>query len=709
MGQNADGDNAKADFDGSGVITPSDAIAAINRLGYSINPNVTETFTTPVISVGLTNDTGVSNTDGISREVGLTGAIANFSAAATLQVRFVGLGGSDFVDITNRLETNGRFTLTQPQLANIFGEALPNGAQTLVLQTLDSAGVVNSETQLSFQLDTQKPTVSISPSGSLSNTFSSFEVTFSEAMGNAAFNLNSYTLKTKSGQAINIASIARLSANRVRINLPTILADDSYEFSVSSTLSDAAGNALVSIAPFDFTLFDPVSITEISPSNGEKMVTLNREAIIRFSKAVNPATVTKDAIKVVALGQEVSGRLVVSSTEKFATFFPDNPWNPSTEVRIQIDGSKIIGRDGNALDADNNGTPGGLTTADFRTLPITRIPNTDVFGYVYDSYNKNPDGSDIPLQGVEIRLDALPGVVGVTDENGYFILEDVPAPEFYVYIDGSKVAGLPEGSQYASLGKAFHSVPGQATQLFMDGEAFDVYLPLMSGSDVVALSDTDDTQVGFGAASQAFLAREFPDIDPAVWQRTQVTFVAGSAQDDQGNVATQAMIVPVAPERLPAPLPLNIDPSLVISIQAGRASGFNREADGGVTNFDVPAPIQFPNLEGLAPGEKSLIWTFNHDAGDWEVIGTGTVSEDGLSIVSDEGVGIRAPGWHFTQPGVVFEGASSVRGGVFPLVSSGLNNGGGLANLPTPPELEDDDDDDDDYDDFEVTLKNFYS
>ena len=652
LGETVDETNALADFDGNGVITPTDAIAAINRLGYSINPAVT----LPVITVSIINDTGADATDGITTDATLEGVIADYTEVATFQARFEGAEQTEFVDITDSVAADGRFSISKAQLATIFGEALPDGLQTITLQTLDDSGVVNSEFQLPFRLDTQSPTVSVAPTGTLSDTFSSFEVTFSEAMGEAAFDAESYTLKNRAGDVIEIESVRRLSGSRVRINLRRALPDDGYAFAISSTLQDLAGNTLAETAPFDFTLLDPVSITEISPSNGEEMVTLNREAIIRFSKAVDPATVTSDAIKVIALGEEVLGRIVVSSTEKFATFFPDNPWNPSTEVRIQIDGSQIIGRDGNALDADNDGAPGGLTTADFRTLPITRIPNTDVFGYVYDSYNKNPDGSDIPLEGVEIRLDALPGVVGITDENGYFILEDVPAPEFYVYIDGSKVAGLPEGSQYASLGKAFHSVPGQATQLFMDGEAFDVYLPLMSGSDVVALSDTEETQVGFGAASQAFLEREFPDVDSAVWQQTQVTFFAGSAQDDQGNVATQAMIVPVAPERLPAPLPPNINPSLVISIQAGRANGFNREADGGVTNFDVPAPIQFPNLEGLAPGEKSLIWTFNHDAGDWEVIGTGTVSEDGLAVVSDEGVGIRAPGWHFAQPGTQIQG-----------------------------------------------------
>ena len=42
LGQSSTESNALADFDGNGLITPTDAIAAINRLGYSINPNVFE-------------------------------------------------------------------------------------------------------------------------------------------------------------------------------------------------------------------------------------------------------------------------------------------------------------------------------------------------------------------------------------------------------------------------------------------------------------------------------------------------------------------------------------------------------------------------------------------------------------------------------------------------------------------------------------------
>jgi hypothetical protein len=44
LGQTTTPENALADFDGSGQITPTDAIAAINRLGYRINEEVIETI-----------------------------------------------------------------------------------------------------------------------------------------------------------------------------------------------------------------------------------------------------------------------------------------------------------------------------------------------------------------------------------------------------------------------------------------------------------------------------------------------------------------------------------------------------------------------------------------------------------------------------------------------------------------------------------------
>jgi len=265
-------------------------------------------------------------------------------------------------------------------------------------------------------------------------------------------------------------------------------------------------------------------------------------------------------------------------------------------------------------------------------------------------------GTDIPVVGATIFLDADASVFATTDQFGFFELTTpagMPAPDFFVHIDGSTAVNAPADAKYATLGKPFHSIPGQRIQLKMAGTPFDVYLPPMSMSDIVTLNPTTDTEVGFGPAAQAEIRAMFAD-DPAKAQliidTMRVTYPAGSAQSESGVPATRATIIPVSPDRLPAPLPPGANPGLVISVQAGTDAGFNLA--GGSTNFDVPAPISFPNLEALSPGEVTLLWSFDHDAGDWVVAGTATVQPNRDSVMSDNGNGILAPGWHFIERGV---------------------------------------------------------
>ena len=388
-----------------------------------------------------------------------------------------------------------------------------------------------------------------------------------------------------------------------------------------------------------------VQISRISPGDQAEMVNVARETIIFFDDPVDPSTVTFDSFNLTANGESLAGRIVVSSTERFATFFYDEPLPSSTEVRVVVDGDKIIGRNGIKIDADGDGIEGGVATADFRTLPLTRIAGTNVFGNVYDSL------SLLPIVGATIRVDAFAEANAVTDADGRFELKDMPAPEFFVHVDGSTATNAPSGFVYPNVGKPFHSVPGQSVHLNHHGHDFDIFLPPMAIADIQSLSSSADTEVGFGDAGKSTLATLFPEVDPAVWDRMSVTFPAGSAQDDLGNAAVTAAVIPVPKDRLPAPLPATLDPAFVISIQAP-----------GATNFDVPAPVTFPNTDGLLPGEKTLIWSFNHDAGEWQVIGTATVSADGLVVVSDPGVGILAPGWHFPWPGSQGSGGGGVDG-----------------------------------------------
>jgi len=64
------------------------------------------------------------------------------------------------------------------------------------------------------------------------------------------------------------------------------------------------------------------------------------------------------------------------------------------------------------------------------------------------------------------------------------------------------------------------------------------------------------------------------------------------------------------------------------------------------TNFNPPAPITLPNVDGLAPKAVTEMYSYDHDLGMFIAIGTGTVSADGSSIVSNPGVGVLKAGWH---------------------------------------------------------------
>jgi hypothetical protein len=598
----------------------------------------------PVIAASLVRDTapgGGTNEDRITFDPSIHGTVIDPSPIAALRAGFDGTPANQFVDVLAPLEPNGSFTLDRGLLDQINGAALADGGHVLHIQATDSAGNESSLFDVAFELDTTPPTApsfdlapasDSDPIGDRQTLFSIVTLEGITAPGMAVDlfrgNVPIASSTADGGGTFTFTGVAlSLGANIFTVRA-TDLAGNESQTSVTIT-RNTPPNGIVA-----------ASIQQISPANGEEMVSVSRESIVRFDKPIQPSSVTPDSFFLIANGVRIPGSIRVSSTKMFASFFQTNPLPPSAEVRIVVKGDAILGIDGLPIDADGDGAPGGTAIASFRTLPLTRIPGTNVSGTVVDAFNRNPDGSEIPIVGATIRVDGFPEMNVLTDAEGKFTLVDAPAPVFFVHIDGSTATNLPPGTTYPSVGKPFMSVAGQSTQMSMNGVPFDIYLPRVSLGDVQQLSPTETTNVGFGAAGKAQLELMFPNLDPSLWDLMQVGFAPGTAIDDFGNAATQAVIVPVPPTNLPGPLLPGQSPKLVISIQPL-----------GANNFDVPVPVTFPNLDGQLPGEQSLIWSYNHDAGRWEVQGTGTVSADGRMIVSDPGMGILAPGWHFSQPG----------------------------------------------------------
>jgi hypothetical protein len=279
-----------------------------------------------------------------------------------------------------------------------------------------------------YQLDSLTPVpVAVSPTGdfdtlfdltglsngagNLGNESTTIDVTYNEAVSSEAFDKNIYALAivggTNNGQNITINSVTKVSDTLARLNLASPLTAGNYQLAMGIGIQDTAGNTLAA-QNLSFAAAPPT--LTFAPLNGEGMVSLTRDSVVRFGTKVKPETVTNESFYLIANGSRLAGRILVSSTNEFATFIATDILPASTEVRMVVDGSKIFSQNGVAIYADGHGNAGGIGTADFTTLPIARIAGTDVWGYVYDSYNKNPDSSNKPLQEVEIRLDFLPDV-----------------------------------------------------------------------------------------------------------------------------------------------------------------------------------------------------------------------------------------------------------------------------------------------------------
>jgi hypothetical protein len=106
-----------------------------------------------------------------------------------------------------------------------------------------------------------------------------------------------------------------------------------------------------------------------------------------------------------------------------------------------------------------------------------------------------------------------------------------------------------------------------------------------------------------------------------------VTFPGGSKSGVVSVTLVHSDKVPMVPN-------FGQQPRFIVTIQPAGA------------RFDPPARLILPNVEGLAPGEVTEFYSFDHDLGHFVSIGPATVSDDGMTISSNRGVGIVKAGWH---------------------------------------------------------------
>jgi hypothetical protein len=264
------------------------------------------------------------------------------------------------------------------------------------------------------------------------------------------------------------------------------------------------------------------------------------------------------------------------------------------------------GRDNNLVEATVEGhqigIPATFVSSGYVAGPLA---NTKISGVVLDNSNH-------PLEAVTIRIEGS-GQQTTNDAQGRFTIVNAPIGTVHLFVDGSTST---RPGDWVTLMFELNSISGINNDLGMP-----VYLVPRNNAEGKVASASQD---------QVLSLSQIPGF--------QLKIPAGSAifppdMDDHRITVTQ-----VHTDKIPMPPGEGMQPRFIISIGPPQVK------------FDPPAPITYPNVDGLKPGEQTHFYSFDHDLGTYVSIGTGTVSEDATTITSDPGFGIVKGGWHCAGP-----------------------------------------------------------
>lgn len=217
-----------------------------------------------------------------------------------------------------------------------------------------------------------------------------------------------------------------------------------------------------------------------------------------------------------------------------------------------------------------------------------------------------------PIEGVTIRTKDR---MTETDANGYFLLENIPEGKNFLLLDGSTARDTI--AYYPTIPTYVYIKAGEVNTL-----SYQPYMHKQKARNFKTIDPNEDT---------ILTDPEVPGFEMRIPKGIRII-----GWDGQPNLRVSVRTVP--PDRLSMkPLPQN---SYVRTVYM-----FYFDKIGGGWP-DEPIPIKAPNDLGLLPGEKAVLWYFDESPidgeapNDWTIAGTGTVTRDGMYIVTDPGVGI---------------------------------------------------------------------
>ncbi|MEM1204479.1 MAG: PKD domain-containing protein, partial [Acidobacteriota bacterium] len=249
------------------------------------------------------------------------------------------------------------------------------------------------------------------------------------------------------------------------------------------------------------------------------------------------------------------------------------------------------------------GTGPGAPTAAFAASGRTAgdPADTAIVGVVLDN-------TDRPVPGVTLEI-VETGQSAIADAAGTFRIPNAPVGTVHLHVDGTTatVPGL-----WSSLEFLLTTIPGRDNDV-----GRPIFILPIDVDRGLAVSETEG-----GSLTLPELPGFALDVEPG-----SVTFPDGGREGVISVTLVHGDKIPMVPN-------FSQQPSFVITVQPPGAI------------FDPPARLTFPNVDGMAPGQVSELYSFDHDIGRFTSIGPGQVSEDGRSLVSMPGFGLVKAGWH---------------------------------------------------------------
>ena len=288
---------------------------------------------------------------------------------------------------------------------------------------------------------------------------------------------------------------------------------------------------------------------------------------------------------------------------------------PAVTLNTDSDGrAQAVLTLGSAAGINNNTVEvsfAGNTSAPAVFVASGEIPgdpaNTSVSGVVLDNTNSPVPGASLIVAGTTLST--------ISDQQGQFRITGVPVALVRLFVDGSTVQ-RPDLAQ-SRVHTHHRRRAGQHRRARR-------CLPLAPRAPGAAAGVN---QICVDATHGGTIT--LPEVPGFSF-----TVPPGSATFPNGLKTGCVTATPVHPDKMPKLPNFGQQPRFAVTIQPAG------------TLFNPPAPIAIPNADNLPPGQKTDMYSYDHELEQFVSIGTGTVSDDGTVVQSDPGIGVIKAGWH---------------------------------------------------------------